>query len=297
MSDQPTIEIASGEITAEIAPLGAELRRLRDAGGRDLLWDGDPAFWTGRAPILFPVVGAAAGGVIHVDGIAYPMAKHGFARRRIFALVERSAAAATFQLEDDDATRAAYPFAFRLDIRFAIDGAALSIVAALSNPGDAPLPASFGFHPALRWPLPGGAPRAAHRLQFAREETAPIRRIDAAGLIRPDPAPTPVVARALALDDALFVDDALIFDRLASRSLVYGAPGATGLEIGFPDMPHLGIWTKPGAGFLCIEPWQGMADPQGFAGAFRDKPGVIAVAPGATRRFTMRIAIADRAFA
>lgn len=296
MSDQPTIEIASGAITAEIAPLGAELRRLRDGDGRDLLWDGDPAFWTGRAPILFPVVGAVAGGVIHVDGVAYPMAKHGFARRRLFALIEQTTAAAIFRLEADDATRAAYPFDFRLDIGFAIDGAALAITAALFNPGDTPLPASFGFHPALRWPLPHGAPRAAHRLRFARDEPAPIRRIDAAGLVRPSPEPTPVAARELALDDALFVDDALIFDRLASRSLIYGAPGAAGLEISFPEMPHLGVWTKPGAGFLCIEPWQGMADPQGFTGAFRDKPGVIAVAPGATRRFAMRIAMADRAF-
>jgi len=290
------VRIASPLLSAQINPFGAELHALQDADGRDLLWNGDPAFWTGRAPILFPVVGAVADGVIRIDGHDWPMPKHGFARRKVFTLVEQAPDSATFRLEADAETRAAYPFEFRLDIRFAVEGAALLIEAVLHNPGAEALPASFGFHPALRWPLPFGAARAEHRLRFEQEEPAPIRRIGADGLLRAAPEPTPVEGRDLALRDALFEDDALIFDTPASRRLVYGAPGAPALEIDFPDMPMLGVWTKPGAGYICIEPWQGIADPQGYSGAFRDKPGVIEVTPGATRIFAMRIGIGGELF-
>ncbi len=56
-------------------------------------------------------------------------------------------------------------------------------------------------------------------------------------------------------------------------------------------MPHLGIWTKPGAGFICIEPWQGHADPEGFEGELAGKPGIVLVQPGETETFTMSISI------
>lgn len=296
MVEEPLIEISGPDLSAIVSPLGAELQWLRDEAGRDLLWDGDPKFWTGRAPILFPVIGCVAGGVIRVDGRAYPMPKHGFARGRDFALVEQAADAVTFRIEADAASRASYPFEFRLDIRFAVEGAALSIAADLSNPGDAPLPASLGFHPALRWPLPWGGARDACRVRFAKDEPEAVRRIDKDGLVRPAPEPTPVEGDTLAVRDALFADDALIFDRLRSRELDYGAPGERMLRVSFPDMPLLGLWTRPGAGYLCIEPWQGMADPAGFAGEFRDKPGVIAVPPRATRRFAVRIDTAAGSF-
>ncbi|HWI85750.1 MAG TPA: aldose 1-epimerase family protein, partial [Sphingomonas sp.] len=242
-----TIRIATDAISAEISPLGAELQLLRDEAGRDLLHDGDPAFWTGRAPILFPIVGAVRDDRILVDGTFYPIAKHGFARRSRFTLVERAPASATFRLTANDVTRAQYPFDFQLDLRFTVSDASLEARATLANPGDAPLPASFGFHPAFRWPLPWGGARADHRLIFAQDETAPIRRIDAAGLLRPDRQPTPVAVNELALSDRLFDDDALIFDALASRAVRFGVPGERTIDVAFPAMSLLGVWTKPGA--------------------------------------------------
>ncbi len=285
------IRISSDRLTAEIDPLGAELQSLRDVARRDYLWNGDPAWWSGRAPILFPIVGALAGDVLRVDGHEHAMAKHGFARRSTFAIVEEGYDYATFRLEASEATRAAYPFAFTLDIGFELAGATLTVTATLANPGASPLPASFGFHPAFRWPLPDAGARDEHRLRFAEPEPAPIRRIAADGLLTPVEHPTPVDGRNLALRDDLFVDDALIFTAPASRSLRYGAIGEPGLEIAWTGLPTLGVWTKPGAPYLCIEPWQGHSDPQGFAGDFHDKPGVIEVAPGEARRFEMAVTV------
>lgn len=287
------IRIATDALSAEISPLGAELRIVRDEAGRDLLSDGPPEYWTGRAPLLFPIVGAVRDDTIRIDGKTYQMAKHGFARKSIFTVVDQQPASATFRLEASADTREHYPFDFRLDVRFAIAGASLDVEATITNPGDIPLPASLGFHPAFRWPLPWGGHRADHRLVFAEDEPAPIRRIDTrTGLVLPAPEPTPVEGDTLVVRDDLFVPDALIFDQLKSRSVRYGVPGGRMIEISFPVMPLLGVWTKPGAPFLCIEPWQGLADPQGYAGEFRDKPYVIEIAPGASRSLNLTVTIA-----
>jgi galactose mutarotase-like enzyme len=286
-----TVSIRSEGLAAEINVLGAELWRLADAAGRDLLWDGDAAFWTGRAPILFPVVGGSAGGKVTVEGRDLPMDRHGFARRQPFAVVEHSASAVRLRLEANAATRAIWPFDFRLDMVFSVAGSRLEMVAEATNLDARPMPASFGYHPALRWPLPYGEPRAAHRIRFDAPEPGPIHRIDASGLVKPDGLPTPVDGYTLMLDDALFEDDVLIWYDLTSRGLTYGAPGAPALTVTFPGMPMLGVWTKPRAGYVCVEPWQGTADNMGFAGDIAGRPGMLKLLPGETRRFPMGIAL------
>jgi galactose mutarotase-like enzyme len=279
MTEANPIDIAGAGLSATINPLGAELSSLRDAAGRELMTDADPAFWTGHAPILFPIVGQLNGDALRIDGTRYTMQKHGFARRMRFAVVEHTASGARFRLTDNPDTRAAYPFPFVLEIGFAIAGATLTMTARIANPGAVPLPASFGWHPAFAWPLPYGEPRAAHRVTFAADEPEPVALL-ADGLIAPTPRPSPLDGRVLLLDDALFERDALIWNPVHSQSVRYGAPGGPSLDIAFPDTPRLGIWTKPGAHYVCIEPWHGIADPEGFTGDFRDKPGVFEIAPG-----------------
>ncbi|MDB5687529.1 MAG: aldose 1-epimerase [Rhizorhabdus sp.] len=286
-----TVTIGSDRLRAEIAPLGAELQRLTDADGRELLWDGDPAFWASRAPILFPIVGTLRDDRFLHEGRTYSLPRHGFARRREFAVVAQSADSVTFRLDSDDATRAVWPFDIRLDMRFTIAGAAIEMRAIVTNLSDAAMPTSFGFHPALRWPLPGGGRREDHAIVFDRPEPEPIRRLDPDGLIDAVPLPSPVDGRRLALSDELFAYDALIFDRPASRRLVYGVEGTTQIAVDYEGMPALGLWSKPGAGFVCIEPWQGYADPADASGDIADKPGTISIAAGETRDFAMTISI------
>ena len=285
-----TITIGSAALSAAINPHGAELWSLRDADGRELMTDADPAYWTGHAPLLFPVVGRPADETIRVDGRAYPMKQHGFARRRTFALVEQAADRVVFRLENDAESRAAYPFAFRLDVAYTLADATLALEVTIANPGDRPLPASFGFHPAFAWPLPYGTAKEDHRIVFAADEPDSLRRLGKGGGILPDRRASPLDGRTLPLADALFTDDALIWDSVRSRSVRYGAPGTPQLEVGF-DAPMLGVWTKPDAHFICIEPWHGIADPQGYTGEFADKPGVFVVAPGDAKRIVMTVTL------
>jgi len=281
----------SDVLTAQVDPLGAQLSVLRDAQGRDLLWNGDPAYWNGRAPILFPIVGALHQGHYRWGGKRYALPRHGFARGRRFGLVGASSTDAVFRLHADEATRAVYPFDFELELRFALRGPELAVTATVHNGGRESMPASVGFHPALRWPLPGAAPRARHRLEFDVEEPAPVRRLDREGLLTPDLHASPVVGRTLMLADALFEQDVVIFDQLRSRRLRYGAGEGHDIELRFPDARYLGLWSKPGAPFVCIEPWRGVADPQGFDADLRAKPGIELLAAGASLSTTLVLSL------
>ena len=289
--NSPWVSLSSAALTAQVDPLGAQLSVLRDSAGRDLLWNGDPSVWSGRAPLLFPIVGALAGGAYRIDSKTYHLPRHGFARHSAFQVVQSSAASAVFRLEADDVTFQLYPFSFQLEVHFVLDAATLSMTALIKNVGNRKMPASFGYHPALRWPLPYGRERAEHVIEFADDEPSPVRRLDQAGLLMPERFPTPVVQRRLALQDALFQNDAVIFDDLRSRSVTYGAADGPRIRLSFPDAPYLGIWSKPQANFICIEPWHGVADPQGYSGNFSAKPGVFMVAPGASMAAKLAITL------
>ncbi len=284
------VRIASDALTAEIAADGAELQSLTDAQGRQFMSSGDPAFWTGRAPLLFPIVGRLNDDTLRVEGQAYKLEKHGFARRSRFDVVSHDVSSATFRLSDSAATRTAYPFAFELEAHFALADTVLAMTVTVRNSGSVSLPASFGYHPAFAWPLPG-EDRERHEIVFERDEPALLRRITPDGLIGSIPKASPVVRDRFDLADGLFADDALVWTELNSRRLTYGMPDGPHLDIAFPDTPYLGIWTKPGASFVCIEPWAGYADPEGYAGDFADKPGVFLMAPGAAQQFRMTVTV------
>lgn len=288
------IALRSARLCVDVSALGAELRSFRPDGRREWLWQGDPAWWAGQAPLLFPVIGRSPEGRVRWQGRDFEMPPHGVVRQRAFEVLAASAERAIFELVDDAATRASYPFAFRLTVDYALAPDALTMTVTARNPArDATLPASIGFHPAFAWPLVPGRAKTEHVVRFPAAEPAPIRRIDHTGLGHPHGFPTPVRGHTMALDDSLFADDAVIFDRLSSRRLWYGVPGHPGLRVDFPDCPHLGIWMKPGAPYLCLEPWQGFAPDIGDDGDLARRPGIVPIPPGGTLSRTLRLALDD----
>jgi galactose mutarotase-like enzyme len=283
-------ELVSDSLRISVNDLGAELSSVRDRQGRELLWQGGEA-WARRAPILFPIVGRLPGNQLISGGKAFRMTQHGFARDQLFAVEQSSESSCVFTLTDNPETLAQFPFPFRLQIRYTVIGDTVEVQTTVTNPGESALSASLGEHPGFQWPLPGADSRDGHTIAFAVDEPAPIRRIDANGLLAPEPFPTPVVGNTLTLDDSLFTDDAIIFDRLESRSVRYTAPGAPTITLTFPDFPLLGIWTNPPGRYVCIEPWFGMTAPADFDGDIREKPGQFVLKPGESRVFDYSIAV------
>ncbi len=160
----------------------------------------------------------------------------------------------------------------------------------VTNADTQAIPVAFGFHPAFLWPLPGAGSKLDQVIDFAVDEPGPLARLDANGLIA-DEIASPVKGSRLLLSDELFKDDALIFLRPNSRSLRFGPAngGSPALKVDFEGMPQLGIWTKPGAPYLCIEPWFGYSSPAEFSGPLSEKPGSINLAPGEAKTFAMSI--------
>lgn len=288
------ITIAATGVAAEIALDGAELASLKGTDGVELLWQAGPE-WPRHAPVLFPIVGRLASDTLRHAGRTYRLTQHGFARDRRFALVEAASDRAVLRLADDAQTRALFPFPFTLDLAYAAAEDTLSVTATVNNPGSEPLPFGLGAHPAFRWPLVDGIPKVDHAVEFERAEVAEALSVEG-GLLGP-PKPIPLDGRILPLNEALFAADALVLPNVASRSLRFVARRPDGsearaLRVAWEGYRDLGLWSKPsGAPFLCIEPWYSMASPVGWDGEFSEKPGLLHLAPGESRRMTWRVSL------
>ena len=280
--------IASDALTVEINAHGAELTSIVHRTAGEVMWQAGPV-WPQHAPNLFPIVGQLVDDRYPVAGRFYSLKRHGFARLRRFDWLATGIDACTLVLRDDAQTQALYPFAFELTIAYTVRDAMLNVTYVVKNTGSAVLPASLGAHPAFAWPLPGVADKAAYTLTFERDELQPIRRLQA-GLLKLDTEPTPVVGRVLALNERLFAADAIIIDRLASRSVRYGAPGTAHIDVAWDGFQELGVWSKPGD-FVCIEPWRGFASPINFEGPLEDKPGIMLVPPGEAQTLSLSISV------
>ncbi|MGD9477613.1 aldose 1-epimerase family protein [Shinella sp. G-2] len=284
----PTItRIANDFLSVDISSLGAEMQAATTRDGANWLWNGDAAFWTGRSPVLFPIVGKAPDDTLLVDGKPYTVAQHGFARRREFSLETASETACRYGLETSDETRALYPFAFRLTVDHSLDGPALTVAATVENRGETPMPFGLGFHPAFLWPLPGAEGRPHTILLDNGAE--PLRQPLENGLLSQRRDPSPFAGGRLTLDHGLFADDALVFPENAGSGLTYAAEGGPALTFRFENLPNLALWTKPGAPFLCVEPWHGTAAEYGGARELKDRPYTTTLGAGEQARFAFTV--------
>ncbi len=279
-----------GSLTATIKAHGAEMCSLKHNDGTEFVWQAGPE-WQRHAPLLFPIVGRLAHDEMRHLGKTYRMTQHGFARDSRFIWVARSESRCSLMFEDSEATRANYPFAFRLTATYALDDRGLDLTLTIANPGKETLPVSVGGHPAFNWPLQPGVPKESYALAFTNEEPSPVHRVED-GLLLAETDPSPVQGTVLPLSETLFATDAVILDPVNSHAVRFARTDGTGpwLNMSWHGFRELGVWSKPsGAPFLCLEPWRGYASPKDFDGEFTDKPGLMHIAPGAEERLSFRV--------
>ncbi|TPG60252.1 aldose 1-epimerase family protein [Roseomonas nepalensis] len=279
-----THRFGDSRLAATVSAAGAELSSVRDGAGGEWLWQAGPA-WPRHAPVLFPLVGRLPGDVLRHGGREHRLTQHGFARDRAFTWRARGEAGCALRLVDDEATRAAYPFPFVLDLEWAVADGTLSCTATVSNPGAAPLPFSLGAHPAFAWPLPGAASAEGHAVRFPGLDLPALSARRLSGGLLDATETIPLAGGSLPLHQGLFDADAIVLPDFSGRRLRYEGPGAA-LEMGWEGYGDLGLWSKPGgAAFLCLEPWSGTTPPLGWDGDFAGKPGITLLEPGASRAF------------
>jgi galactose mutarotase-like enzyme len=279
--------IANADLRVDVSSLGAEMQTLTTSDNRSWLWNGDAAWWTGRSPILFPMVGMAPGNTVTIEGKAYKMEQHGFARRSVFALVSSNETMCRHELLASEATRQLFPFDFRLAVTHALNGWRLTVSAEVENLNDRPMPFGLGFHPAFRWPLPGAEDKAHSIILDNGAEPALVR--PANGLIDPEKLISPFEAGKLHLNKTMFDDGAMIFPEGAGTALSYAADGGPSLRFTFENLPNLALWQKPGAPYICIEPWHGTAAEVGGSDDLAARPYRIILSPGQKSRFAFTV--------
>jgi galactose mutarotase-like enzyme len=281
--------IANEYLTVDVSSLGAEMQALTTHDGHDLLWNGDAAFWGGRSPILFPIVGKAPDDTVEIDGQAYPMNQHGFARRAEFVLAASSPTMCRYELGASEASKAAYPFEFLLAVEHSLEGHTLTVAAEVTNRDQRPMPFGIGFHSAFVWPLPG-AEGEDHVITLDNNGAPDLIRLSG-GLLSFAKHPSPFKDGRLVLAHEMFDADAMVFPEGAGEGLRYSAKGGPTMHFTFDNLPNLALWQKPGAPFICIEPWHGMAAENGGSKALAERPYSQTLAPGASARFAFSVEI------
>lgn len=280
------ITISNGSLTAAINPQGAELNSLKDSKGREYIWEGNPDFWGKHSPVLFPIVGTLRNNSYLFEGKTYAMTRHGFARDNAFTVKEHNGSNAVFSFSSNEDTKKAYPFDFDLELCYMLNEKTLHIYYTVTNKGNGNMPFSIGAHPAFA--LPGNF--EDYSLIFEDDEQPESTQLEN-DLLSHKTALLPVENKALPLSYGLFENDALILKSHTSRSLAIVKNGEAFLKVAFSDFPHLGIWTKEGAPFLCIEPWQGYSDPQDASGNIIEKEGITILSRGQSFRVGFSIII------
>jgi len=275
------LQLSNGRLRCAIAARGAELRSLQDIMvGDEYIWQRDPGVWEDSAPILFPYVGRLRGGGYLHEGRRYRLPIHGFARHGVFVVEESLAHSATLVLRESHETLDCYPFRFVLRVRFSLDAHCLHVCYRVHNPGQADLPFALGSHPGFRLPPPRSG---GWTLAFSDQEEPLCYRLDGALLAR-EPEALPLDGgRRIALTPDLFERDALIFKHIRSRHVrLQERNGRVRLSVDTGGAPSLGLWARPGADYVCIEPWHGYDDDAGTSEELVRKPGVVLLAPGET---------------
>lgn len=270
-------------LAIKVSAYGAELKSLKKTeASTEYLWQADPAWWARSSPVLFPIVGKAANDRILIDKESYPMNQHGFARDMEFRLVEHSDNLLIYRLESSEETLKHYPFHFKLEISYQIRAGELFVQYQVFNEGTVDLPFSIGAHPAFN--LSTGR-MSDYSLVFEKEENAAAYSLRN-GLFTGETYPVFQDTNILALNTTLFNKDALVFKDLKSTAVRLTDKDGPLLEMRFEGFPYFGIWSKPGCEeFICLEPWYGLADKEGFSGSISEKEGILLLEPGYSRRF------------
>ncbi len=270
------LTIENQQLKISIHPKGAELQSIFHKDHQtEYMWNGDPAFWGKHSPLLFPIVGTLKDNTYYYGDKPYHLSRHGFARDREFLVETQGPDTLTFLLSSDDATLAVFPFAFELRVIYRLTAGGLTVTYRVSNPAQATLYFSVGGHPAFAVPIAAGTGYTDYHLEFDSEEDAPRWPISKDGLIEREPQPMLAHTKTLPLTKELFARDALVFKHLRSTSVsLRSAKTKRGLRLEFPGFPFLGIWAAPGADFVCIEPWCGIADPVDSNQQWTGKEGI-----------------------
>lgn len=278
-------KISSKDISVKVNEKGAEICSVIDnKGGFEFIWNANPNIWNRHAPVLFPIVGKLNNNKIEINQQSYSMNQHGFARDLEFEPIEIYSDLVKMMLSSNEQTQINYPFDFRFFITYQVVDNKVIVTYSCLNTGNHEMFFSVGAHPGFALPTQN---LDDYQIQFEKPESLE-RHLLSNGLLNGEIENLGDNQLTLNLNSKLFDKDAIIFKKLNSSwlKLVQTEKGYS-IKLEFGQFDYMGIWTKAGCNdFLCLEPWNGITDYEGFAGNISQKEGIITLNPGEEKSFS-----------
>lgn len=278
------VELKNEQLSIIVSEKGAELQSIKDANGKEYLWQADPQFWPRHSPILFPIVCSVNNDTYTVDGHEYHLPRHGFARDTDFRLIAQSERKVTFALESSDETKEVYPYDFTLSVSYVLDGNKIGVIWHVHNTDTREIHFQIGGHPAFNIP-----DMKAGESQFGRIRLDNANPLDGLksyidGSHEMTEVPVEVEEGIIEFCDNTWRNDSVkIHKSQVHRAQLLNKAGEPVVTIDF-RCPVIAFWSpyQKKAPFVCIEPWYGLGDPRGWKGEFKDKPYMNHLQPGAS---------------
>ncbi|MDR2940876.1 MAG: aldose 1-epimerase family protein [Clostridiales bacterium] len=266
----------------KINELGAELAGVTGKKeNTEFLWSGDAKYWAGRAPVLFPIVGSVKNNEYTIDGKKYILNRHGFARKSIFDITKVQGRSITYELKYNEDTLKSYPYKFSLEIIYTLEGNTLTNTYRVKNLDSKAIYFGIGGHPAFSCPINEGEAFSDCYLEFNKTENAGVMALNEEGLFSGETYGLLNNTNILDLHHDLFKHDALVFERLESDMVALKSKKSDkSVEFYFDGFLSLGVWTVPGANYVCLEPWVTFADTVNSTGDLRGKQDIIKLDSG-----------------
>ena len=277
----------NSKFTLAVKEMGAELNSLKSKEtGIEYIWNGNTDIWYGQSPILFPIIGRLLDDKYTLNGKEYSMDKHGIVRKKPFTLVEKTEDSLTFVQTDDDESITKYPYKFELKVKFQLTEKGLRVTHTVKNNNDSVMYYSFGAHPAFNCQI-------GDYLEFNNDTSLETERIDHESILIDEKFPVEMDGNKVVLTKDLFVDDALILSSFDSDSISIKSNSHDRIIKFDFDSPFLGIWAKPNAPYVCLEPWWGVNDSYNKVSDFSEKRGIMALEAYSSKEFTWEVSICE----
>lgn len=274
MAQQQISSISNGVLTVSISSTGATVKSVKDATGEEFIWQADPAFWAGSAPILFPVCGGLNGDTYRYNGAEYKLGRHGYIRFKEFEVTDKKADEIVFTSKSDAETLACYPFEYTLDVRFKLDKSKLITTYTVKNESGRRMYFSIGSHEgyALSYPL------SDYTLEFDEKEEIPIYAETGERIAQKSVSFSENGALRLNFSAEQFEGKSVVFHPLCSKKVsLTNSHDNKSVTVDLSESEYLVFWTVATAPYLCIEPWNGFSDPADFSGDISEKDGIVAL--------------------
>ncbi|HAP95168.1 MAG TPA: aldose epimerase [Chryseobacterium sp.] len=270
------ITIQNNKLKATFSELGAELTSLINLEtGKEIIWSGNTDFWGGQSPVLFPTVGALKNEQYIFEGKTYELPRHGFARRRVFDIKNSSETEVIFELKSDGESLKIYPFEFSLEIKYTLVENKLTISYQVKNLSEKEMYFSLGAHPGFAIDTKNGLSYYDYEIVFSDDEKLEIHPL-VDNLISDQTQTIELDNKTLPLFYELFSKDALVMTTMKSRELILkNKKNHHKIIFTFSNFPHFGIWAAKNADFVCLEPWQGIADLENHNQELAEKFGIL----------------------